>query len=225
MQRAKQLCFYCLHKVWLALAIVLVLLAVSISVLRYSLPYADNYKHHIEKLISDRYNAKVSIGSLSAGWQKFGPALLLQNLTLHDSEQALQLHIDETRVRLDFWRSLLARQLKAQHFELSGLTYYVDADSLLKSDSNQSLDTAPVLAALETLFFQQLTYFSVLDSQLVLQNDGAADHTIHIKQLLMEEEFKTLLYIRVISLWTFLYHLLLLEKLHGLDQQARGEIG
>ncbi|MBU2113487.1 MAG: TIGR02099 family protein [Gammaproteobacteria bacterium] len=183
MQRAKRLCFYCLHKVWLALAIVLVLLAVSISVLRYSLPYADNYKHHIEQLISDRYNAEVSIGSLSAGWQKFGPALLLQNLKLHDSEQTLQLQIAETRVRLDFWRSLLARQLKAQHFELSGLTYYVDADSVLTPDSKEGLDTAPVLAALETLFFQQLTYFSVLDSQLVLQNDGAADLTLHIKQL------------------------------------------
>ena len=74
--QAKRLCFYCLHKLWLTLAVVLVLLAVCITVMRYSLPYADNYRHQIEQLISERYNANVRIGSLSAGWQKFGPALL-----------------------------------------------------------------------------------------------------------------------------------------------------
>ena len=55
MHKATRLCFYCLHKVWLALAVLLVLLAVLISVLRYSLPYADNYKLQIEQFVSDRY--------------------------------------------------------------------------------------------------------------------------------------------------------------------------
>ncbi|MDP5142609.1 YhdP family protein [Rheinheimera baltica] len=183
MQKAKRVCFYCLHKLWLALAVMLVLLAVLISVLRYSLPYADDYKHYIEQLISDRYGAQVQISELSAGWQKYGPALLLKDISLYNTEQQLQLSISETRVRLDFWRSVLNRQLTAQHFELSGLRYYVDADSVLGNEQQNSLDTAPVLAALETLFFQQLAYFSVVDSQLVLQNDNATDLVLNIKQL------------------------------------------
>jgi len=182
-QQVKRLCLYCLHKLWLTLAVVLVLLAVLISVLRYSLPYADDYKHHIEQLISERYGATVQITELSAGWQKYGPALLLKNVSLFDTEQQLQLSITETRVRLDFWRSLLNRQLTAQHFELSGLKYYVDADSLLARNKDNSLDSEPVLAALERLFFQQLAYFSVVDSQLVLQNDTNPDLILHIKQL------------------------------------------
>ena len=181
--QAKRVCFYCLHKLWLTLAVVLVLLAVCISVMRYSLPYADNYKHHIEQLISERYDANVRIGSLSAGWQKFGPALLLYDVSLYDSANSLQLHIDVTEVRLDFWRSLLGRQLKARHFQLSGLRYYVGADVLLAGDNSTSLDAAPVLDALENLFFRQLTYFSVLNSQLIVQSDDSADLTIHIKQL------------------------------------------
>ncbi|MBU1308911.1 MAG: TIGR02099 family protein, partial [Gammaproteobacteria bacterium] len=181
--QAKRVCFYCLHKLWLALALVLVLLAVAITVLRYSLPYADNYRHQIEQLISERYNANVRIGSLSAGWQRFGPALLLNDIRLYDSAGELQLHIEVTEVRLDFWRSLLGRQLKARHFQLSGLRYYVAADSLLAADDDNSLDAAPVLDALENLFFQQLNYFSVLDSQLIVQNHGSHDLTIHIKQL------------------------------------------
>lgn len=183
MQRTKRVCFYCLHKLWLALAVTLVLLAVSISVLRYSLPHADSYKHHIEQLISNRYGANVSIGELSAGWQKYGPALLLRDVKLLDSAGQLQLSIGETRVRLDFWRSLSNWQLTAQHFELSGMQYYIDADSLLSGEGAVALDSAPVFAALEQLFFQQLTYFSVVDSQLVLQNGDNPDLIVDIKQL------------------------------------------
>jgi uncharacterized protein (TIGR02099 family) len=182
-QKAKRVFFYCLHKLWLTFAVLLVLLAVLISVLRYSLPHANDYKQHIEQLISSRYGATVQIAELSAGWQKYGPALLLKNVRLYNSEQQLQISIRETRVRLDFWGSLLQRQLTARHFELSGLTYYLDADSLLASGDGGSLDTAPILAALETLFFQQLAYFSVLDSQLVLQNDTTPDLILNIKQL------------------------------------------
>lgn len=183
MQGTKRVCFYCLHKLWLALALTLVLLAVLISVLRYSLPYADGYKQHIEQLIYNRYGADVSIGELSAGWQKYGPALLLKDVQLHDEQQQLQLSIAQTSVRLDFWRSLLNRQLTAQHFELSGLKYYIDADRLLQAGQNAPLDAAPVLDALETLFFRQLAYFSVVDSQLILQNDNNPDFSIMIKQL------------------------------------------
>jgi uncharacterized protein (TIGR02099 family) len=182
-QQVKRACFYCLHKLWLTLAVVLVLLAVLISVLRYSLPYADDYKHQIEQLINERYGTTVQIAELSASWQKYGPALLLKNVSLYNDARQLQLSITETRIRLDFWRSLLNRQLTAQHFQLSGLTYYVDADSLLDRDKSDNLDNAPVLEALERLFFQQLAYFSVVDSQLVLQNDSNPDLIVDIKQL------------------------------------------
>jgi len=182
-QKVKRACFYCLHKLWLTLAGVLVLLAVLISVLRYSLPYADDYKHQIEQLLTERYGSEVKIAQLSAGWQKYGPALVLNDVRLYNTEQQLQLSVAETRVRLDFWRSLLNRQLTAQHFELSGLRYYLNADSLLARDDDTNLDSAPVLAALETLFFQQLAYFSVVDSQLVLQNDSGPDLLLNIARL------------------------------------------
>jgi uncharacterized protein (TIGR02099 family) len=181
--KVKRACLYCLHKLWLTLAGVLVLLAVLISVLRYTLPYAEDYKHQIEQLLTERYGSKVQIAQLSAGWQKYGPALLLQQVSLYNTEQQLQLSVAETRVRLDFWRSLFNRQLIAQHFELSGLKYYLDADSLLARNDNTKLDPAPVLAALETFFFQQLAYFSVVDSQLVLQNEQGPDLLLNIKQL------------------------------------------
>ena len=40
----KTVCFYCIRKVWQVFAITLVLLAVIVSVVKYSLPYANDYK-------------------------------------------------------------------------------------------------------------------------------------------------------------------------------------
>lgn len=183
MQRIKRVCFFCLHKLWLALAISLVLLATLISVLRFTLPYADDYKHHVEQLIADRYGANVQIGQLSAAWQKFGPALVLNNLSLLDEQQQLQMQIEQTRVRFDFWRSLVNWQLTAEHFQLSGLTYYTQSDRLMRTQATDTLADAPILDALEKLFLKQLKYFSVHDSKLVLQHQHNPDLVINIKQL------------------------------------------
>ncbi|MDX3775143.1 YhdP family protein [Chromatiaceae bacterium AAb-1] len=181
--QAKRVCFYCFHKLWLLLAVGLVLLATVVSVLRYSLPYADNYKHRLEQLITAQYGANIRIGELSAAWQKFGPSLLLRDVHLISGQEELHLQIAETRVRLDFWRSLLNWQLTAEHFELVGLTYYLDSDSLHNNELPAAESGEPLFNALEQLFFHQLKNFSVLDSQLILQSQYDPDLVINIKTL------------------------------------------
>ncbi len=165
------------------LAVTLVLLATVVSVLRYTLPHADNYKHRLEQLITSQYGASVRIGELNAAWQKSGPALVLKDVVLGSEQEELQLHIAETRVLLDFWRSLFNLQLKAEHFELSGLTYYLDSDRLISGGLSAEGTAEPILTALEQLFFHQLKYFSVLDSRLVLQSEHDPDLIIRIKEL------------------------------------------
>lgn len=186
MQKVKKVCFYFLHKLWLTLAVILVLLATLMSVLRYSLPYADSYKHHIEQLIAERYHAQIQIGELSAAWQRFGPALVLKDIRLASEQEALQFNVTETRIRLDFWKSLLSMQLHASHFELVGLTYYTGSSQLFTPATDGQNVAEPLLDALEQLFLKQLKYFSVLNSKLIIQNEYEAeqpDIVINIRQL------------------------------------------
>ncbi|MDX1677902.1 hypothetical protein, partial [Arsukibacterium sp.] len=82
MRQATRVCFYCLHKLWLLLAIGLVLLATLVSVLRLALPYADSYKGQLEQLIASQLGTEVHIAQISAGWQKSGPAMVLSQLQL-----------------------------------------------------------------------------------------------------------------------------------------------
>ena len=70
--KAKTVCFYCLRKLWQVFAITLVLLAVIVSVVKYSLPYANDYKDDIEVFLYERFDVNLSIGSISASWQGKG---------------------------------------------------------------------------------------------------------------------------------------------------------
>ena len=184
MQKATRVCFYCLHKLWLLLAIGLVLLATLVSVLRLALPYADSYKHHLENMLSSQLGTSVQIAEVSAGWQKLGPAMVLNDMQLGSSQQELQLQIKQTRVRFNFWQSLRSMQLRAEHFELSGLRYAVQSSKLLsRPQRNQPLDTAPAITALEHLFFRQLNHFTLLDSELILTATGSDDIVISVDKL------------------------------------------
>ncbi|MDP5037427.1 MAG: TIGR02099 family protein [Alishewanella sp.] len=182
MQKTKQFCFYCLHKLWIALAICLVVLATVVSVLRIALPYADNYKHHIEQVLTRQLGTEITIGQITAAWRQSGPALVLEQVELNAAEQ-LQLHIEQTSIRIDFWGSLTSRQLTAEHFELRGLRYWLDADALVQPGSKQVGSVSKVLLALEQLFFRQLKEFTLRDSQLILFSTDNPQLVLDISQL------------------------------------------
>ncbi|MDX1539575.1 YhdP family protein [Arsukibacterium sp.] len=184
MQQATRVCLYCLHKLWLLLAIGLVLLATLVSVLRLTLPYADSYKHHLEQLIANRIGTQVQIAEISASWQKSGPAMVLNGMQLGGPQQDVQLSIKQTRVHFDFWQSLRNLQLRAKHFELSGLRYTIDSGTLLSRPQPElPLDSSPVISALEQLFFRQLNHFTLLNSELVLTAADSDDIVIAVHKL------------------------------------------
>lgn len=180
---------FCLHKLWWLFAIGVVLLASLVTLLKLGLPYATGYKTDIEQFIARQYGAQVQIGQLSAGWQGTGPALLLQKVQVaaprpaaERSDSAPLLQLQELRVRLDFWASLRALQLKADHFELSGLTLRLDSDQLLRPDSKPKDDTT-LTAALEQLLFHQLKHFTLVDSELVIQSRYTPPIALQLKRL------------------------------------------
>ena len=106
-------CFSCIRKIWQFFAISLVLLAVLISVLKYSLPHANEYKSHFENLILEEFNVELSIGNISAGWQGKGPALELNDISFQsNSLSPIKLEIKQTRLHINLLQTLqLIRQL------------------------------------------------------------------------------------------------------------------
>ncbi|MGX5913140.1 YhdP family protein [Aliidiomarina sp. Khilg15.8] len=175
----KSILSFIVRKLWLVLAILLVLAAVLLSVLRYSLPYLDNYRVEIEELITGYYGQEISIGALDADWSAFGPSLVLEDVELElDQDYPLQVRAARTYLVLNLWQTLLNRQWQLEDFVLEG----VELDYRYERDGGAPPD-APLIAAAENLLLEQLENFQVVNSRLRIldQNDQARE--LFIEQL------------------------------------------
>jgi uncharacterized protein (TIGR02099 family) len=155
---------YIVRKIWALFALSLVVVAVALSLIRFSLPYMDQQKQFLENYLSEQFETKLSIGSISAKWQGTGPAIVLKNVSLvQDSQSPVQLEIAETVIELDFWDSILQRQFQSNKFDLQGMHITLNLGSLRQENSDY-----PIIAALEKLFLQQLQSFSISNSSFLL---------------------------------------------------------
>jgi len=80
--KLKQTCLIILNKFWQLLAALIILFAVLISIARISIPYINNHRVTIEKIITDRVGVDVRIGYLEGRWEALGPVLEIQDVSL-----------------------------------------------------------------------------------------------------------------------------------------------
>lgn len=168
-----------LNKLWLSLAIVLVLAAVLMSALRYALPHIPDVSEQLEAQLEARLQQPIEISSLAMSWHRQGPALDVTGIQLAgQTDSPVQVDVGQVSVVLDFWQSLLQQQLVAQEFILNQATIDIDLRGLQAQDSEAlNLDT------LESLFLQQLERFSLTESELNVINLAGNRRSIVIERL------------------------------------------
>ncbi len=170
-----------LQQLWTAVALLLVVAAVVMSLVRLALPLAQQYTENLERYIQQQYGIDVTVGNIDAVWQDSGPVLILTNLQVNLNEQSgLNMNVDSLRGQLSFWRSMFNGQPIVDGVELAGMSVTVDVAKPREIDiadnSNRAIDT------LSQLFLQQLDSFSVVDSRVVL-TDADGDVEIDIPSL------------------------------------------
>ena len=170
---------YLIKKLWALVALSLVVVAVTLSVVRYSLPYMNDQKHHLELWLSEQIGAELKIGEISAKWQGVGPAIILRDIQLIQNQQSpISLTIAETAIEVDFWQSILARQIQSNKFNLREMELSIDVASL-----GQEKNQYPIVEALEKLFLQQLQLFSVSQSKIIIKTTNNQQQVILIDQV------------------------------------------
>jgi uncharacterized protein (TIGR02099 family) len=156
-----------IRKLWTLIAVLLVLVALFISLLRYSLPMLDERKHVIEEYVATEYGIDLSIGSVSAAWKSHGPTLQLNKVVLRQGEQSpISLAVEDVYLAVEFWPSVFSGKLQSRNVTLSDLDLTVDVQRI----EGQSNDF-PVVKALESIFMEQLSKFSVTNSRITLVNN------------------------------------------------------
>ena len=159
-------------------ALLLVLAAVYVSLGRELTPLVAEYRAEIEAKAQAAVQTPLHIGSLEGRWSGFAPVLLAHDVMVGEGSNALRL--DQVEVVPDMWASLMARQVRLAHLEVSGLQLSVKEDKDgrwtlqgLPVQDDQPLDPQQLLTRM-----QMVKRVSVLDSQVTLQPFDQAPVTV-----------------------------------------------
>ncbi|KZN68397.1 YhdP family protein [Pseudoalteromonas luteoviolacea] len=182
--QAKTICFFCVRKVWQVFAVTLVTLAVLVSLLKLTLPYANDYKSNIESLIYEQLNVELSIGSISASWQGTGPALLLKDVSFEDNQASpISVQIESTNLQVNVVQSIRQWQLVSNYFVLDGFKANIHLDKLELGDSSGEFEQQ---ALIEGLFLGDTGHFSVQNSEIHLFSNTQKRHSVLIQDMVWQ---------------------------------------
>jgi uncharacterized protein (TIGR02099 family) len=98
-------------KIWMGLAILIILLAVFSSIFRSLTPWAKQYKGEVEHHLSVLLGQPVTIQTMETGWYWFQPVLKLKQVTLgDDSKNAF--HLNKLLVGINLFKSVWHWQIQ-----------------------------------------------------------------------------------------------------------------
>jgi len=179
--------------------VLLILLALFTVSARLGLPLLAAQKTNIESLVSDYLNSPVEIGGLSVGWKGFGPMLLAEQVSVHDTGEH-SVTLDELLIDLNLAKSLLRGLPIINELSLVGARLAVEADvngqfrlhgagsnglDVRSADSVASASEAGGIDIVGWLF--NASKVALLDTQLTLI-DAANDQTLVISELNVRAE-------------------------------------
>lgn len=167
---------------WVFFASLIILFAVAVSLLKFALPYADDYKTDLEEYLLTNFNAQISIGSISATWQSSGPVIILHELKVSPTPSTpLDIAIKKTEIEINFWQSLLEQKFASGTFLLDGLDAKINSDVFYKvrpkSNGGQLFEN------LSHLFLSQLQSFKVVNSLVEVRHKQGRTQNYQIDSL------------------------------------------
>tara|TARA_R110001592_G_scaffold6550_3_gene35233 strand:- start:2986 stop:7107 length:4122 start_codon:yes stop_codon:yes gene_type:complete len=173
-----------LNRLYKILAILLVLLAVLISAFRLFLPYVEHYRQDFQNYINTNNQTHIVIGSLGMSWQRFGPTLIANRVTLVDTNGA-NVYVDHLEVQVDFWATLTTQRLVSSNMILDGAVVTLDQgawhtqknsdvkDKSTALNSNEQLDG---FKKISDIFLNRINRFSLINSKISIENNLLERH-------------------------------------------------
>ncbi|WP_407292206.1 YhdP family protein [Stutzerimonas zhaodongensis] len=166
------------RSLWLG-AMGLIGLALYVSLGRQLVPLAAEYRQEVQGKARDMLNMPVALGQLEGRWEGLSPQLVAHNVILGEGDGAVRL--DRLALVPDVSGSLLARQLKLDSIELSGLQLGLvqtaegewRVDGLPERDDQSPADMSKLITQL-----QRIGRLRLLDSQITVEAREEAPLTL-----------------------------------------------
>ncbi|MGL5666153.1 MAG: YhdP family protein, partial [Shewanella sp.] len=177
---AKKLSRFC----WQLLALILVLFALTVSLIRGLLPQVDGVRQQLVEYVKSEYQIDVQIGELSAQWQAFGPAVTVDNLVIPPQEKLpVTVLVKNVQIKLDFWQSLLTTSPRIEDVNFDGVHIALDIDKLSGNKASGATNQTAQTDWLYKLLLKQLERFSLTDASVQLLSLQHEYRPIHIRHL------------------------------------------
>ncbi|MDC9605514.1 AsmA2 domain-containing protein YhdP [Xenorhabdus griffiniae] len=158
-------------------AIVIIIVALLVSGLRFFLPHINEYRQQLVEKIADVTNIPVNIGYITGHWEPFGPSLEIHDISAKTADA--DIHAQKVILSLDVWRSLLQRRW---HFrDLSFYQLQVNYDKALFGAEGENRFSQP--DSLSTLFLEQFNHFDLHDSRLTFLTPSGEKADLLLPQL------------------------------------------
>ena len=169
-----------LNRLYKILAIMLVLLAVLISAFRLLLPYVEHYRQDFQNYINTTNQTNVVIGGLGMSWQRSGPTLIANRVTLVDTNGAY-VYVSHLEVQIDFWATLTMQRLISSNLILDGAIVTLEQNVWKTPEQstnvgNNSSDQVNGFEQLSDIFLNRINRFSLRNSEISIENNSLERH-------------------------------------------------
>lgn len=169
---------------WLVASLV-ILAAISLNVLRFSLPHLHATRARLERWVSSTLHANVKIGKVNAYWSGVNPVFEFSHARLLGRHHHTLAYVRYLQIKVDVIQSLLHMQLLPQQVVLNGsqLTFVQQASGALQLQGEQA--TAIKHAAAQGLLMHDALSWLLQQGDLVVRDVQlkVVMHDKHILQL------------------------------------------
>jgi uncharacterized protein YhdP len=159
-----------LHKCWIPLAIIIILMAIMFSVFRAFTPWVKQYKHQIEQHLSKIVGQPVNITDLETSWYWFEPVLKMDQVTLSDAQDHV-LKLNKLLIGINVLSSLW-------HWQIQPGVLYVEDVHLTVRQVKDHWDVDGLSQTKQVMTFEQTSYLPILSwllsqQKIVIKNVSA----------------------------------------------------
>ncbi|CDL82453.1 AsmA2 domain-containing protein YhdP [Xenorhabdus szentirmaii] len=166
-----------LPKVLLATAaIVIIIVALLVSGLRFFLPHLNEYRQPLIEKIADLTGIPVNIGYINGRWESFGPSLEIRDISA--KAEKVDIRAQKISLSLDIWRSLL--QWRWNFRDLSFYQLQVNYDKTFFGEKGETKFSEP--DSFSSLFLEQFSHFDLHDSRLTFLTPSGEKATLLLPQ-------------------------------------------
>ncbi|MCF6193130.1 MAG: hypothetical protein L3J46_02220 [Kangiellaceae bacterium] len=180
---------YCINKLWLLIATIIILVALVHVLLNVFLPQIDRYQPEIVQWLEKRYQLKIEVEMISAEWSVSGPTLELTELKIKSNNQSDDfIEVGKVAISLDIITSLWNWRLSTEEIAIdnASITFRINqalgVDLPLTKASGSEMDIDGASAQVFDALFGQRA-LSLTDSSLKLITISGTEFSYHINQL------------------------------------------